>query len=252
MRLVSQALLCGVVVVAFSATVHATVIGQHVGSAAPTTEGFSLQGVFGTGVDDGGTAAWQVDAVWGRYIQNLSAEQLTSMSTDGWTLQETVRMGNAGLNWDNENRMSGIGAMEVATDTFGDCVYSIGLGTDASGNPIVYQFNENHTPNAHSLLGTVTGTGYHTYTLSHATGAANANLYVDGTFMTTVTPTDGFGVARYLIGNTAGAYDGSPAVGAYFAGASLSTGFIVPEPTTLTLLMTGVVGMLAYAWKRRW
>ena len=258
MRRFLQVLLGAFVVVALSATVQATTIGQTSGETDPATEGFSLDGTAGTGVSDGGTAAWKMDAAWGRYGTPISSAQATDMSTNGWVAQETVRMGVAGLDpsvpkpGTTNDWLVGLGMMEVSPTDSGPGTYSLGLGTDASGNPTVWQWDENYTASATltQIGGTVTGTGYHTYKLVQQPGAATAELYVDSAPFAAITPTAGFGAARYMIGNTASSFYTNP-VGVYLAAASLSTGVPTPEPSALVLLATGLLGLLAYAWRKR-
>jgi hypothetical protein len=257
MRLFLQAILGLFVAVALTGVVQATVIGQHVGSTDPTTEGFSLDGTAGTGVDDSGTAAWKEDTTWGRYGKSISSGQASDMATNGWVAQQTVRMGVAGLD-PNSNRpgtaskwLVGLGLMEVSPTDSGPGTYSLCLGTDTSGNPTVWQWDENYTASATlTQIGTVTGTGYHTYKLVQQPGVGTANLYVDNSLMAAITPVAGFGAARYMIGNTASSAYTDP-VGVYIAGASLSTGIPTPEPCAFVLICTGMLGLLAYAWRRR-
>ena len=250
MRRLFQVLLVGLFVVAMCATVQAATIGQHVGSTDPTTEGFNqdANGIAPVGVNDGGTQAWLIDSLWCRNSIFPSAAQLTDMSTNGWVAQQKVRMGVANLD-PNNTAYLGMATMEVAPSLAGTDAYSVCLGTDASGNPTVWQFDELVGGPSLVSLGTVTGTGYHTYQLVHAPGAATATLSVDGSYMATLNPTPGFGLERYMIGNTASQALPGTAVGVYLAGASLTTP--VPEPTTLALLTIGLFGLLAYAWRKR-
>ena len=230
------------------ATVQAATIAQHVGSTDPTTENFVLGGTAGVGVNDGGTPAWQMDAAWGRYINTPSAAQFTDMATNGWVAQQTVRMGVAGLDPSaGAQPLAGLATMDIAQSTAGNDAYILCLGTDPSGNPTVWQLDYTFPSPWYTQIGTVTGTGYHTYKLVQASGAASANLYVDGSFMTAVSPTGGYGVARYMIGNTGAASDPT-VVGVYLSGASLAT---IPEPSSIALLTIGLFGLLAYAWRKR-
>ena len=144
MRRFLQVLLGVLVVVALSATVQATTIGQTSGATDPATEGFTLDGTAGTGVSDGGTAAWKMDAAWGRYKMAISSAQATDMSTNGWVAQETVRMGVAGMDpsasgvnsgYPIDDALVGLGTMEVSPTASGSGIYSVCLGTNASDNP---------------------------------------------------------------------------------------------------------------------
>ena len=247
MRRLFQVLLVGLFVVAMCATVQAATIAQHVGSTDPTTEGFTLTGTAGVGVNDGGTQALHIDQAWGRYDMLPSPAQEADMATNGWVVEQTVRMGVAGLDVGADSNLVGLSAMEVAPSAAGTDAYLLCLGTDGSGNPTVWQYDYTFPSPWYWQIGTVSGTGYHNYELVQTAGAATANLYVDGSLMAALNPTGAFGVTRYLIGNTgSSAYTAS--MGVYLAGASLST---IPEPSTLALLMIGLFGLLAYAWRKR-
>ena len=245
-----QVVMAGMFLMAMAAMVQAGTIAQHVGSTDPTTEGFTLEGTAGTDVDDGGTAAWEMQSAWGRYKTDISGADAADMSANGWVAEQTVRMDVAGLDPSAPGELVGLGVIEVAPATTGDVAFSVCLGTDASGNPTVWQLNEWGTPLPwYWQVGTVTGTGYHNYKLVQMAGETTADLYVDGSLMATLDPTPGFGVARYMVGNSAPSSFTDP-MGVFLAGASLSTPGVVPEPSAVVLLVTGLIGLLAYAWKK--
>ena len=96
-------------------------------------------------------------------------------------------------------------------------------------------------------------------------GAADVDTYVDFTFSGTTTEltslidgwwTDNAGlVIRPLftgVGTTAVVWDSSEcAVAAYAPQLLVSGTNIVPEPSAIVLLISGLVGLLAYAWRKR-
>lgn len=248
MRRLLRACACGLVIAALSASARADLIAQHVGAADPQTEGFSLDtngGACGTVSNDlgSGTDAWNLSGSWDgatgwvrqNYFVNLSAGQLSKMNEEGWQAQMVVRNKMA------PSALSGGIAMRVSTSA---TAWDICVGSDSVGNPTL-----SYTDSARVLtsvsLGQL-GSAYHTYALSGAPGAIAATLWVDGVSygqFDGYVPYAGDGdVFRFGCNDSRASYD---------ANYSLVSFNTVPEPATLTLLATGLLGLIAYAWRKR-
>jgi hypothetical protein len=96
-----------------------------------------------------------------------------------------------------------------------------------------------------ALLTTAIGAGYHLLGITLAPNATAAHVWVDG-------------IDRGIIALTANAYygrvifgDGSGDSGAVANWDYVNVNYLVPEPSAIVSLFTGVVAMLYYAWRKR-
>jgi len=249
MRISIWMVLVGLGVVISSAAVQADVILQHSGKTNPTTEGFSLHGGGGSGVTDTSVSpsvdAWNITGGMNRYVADLSADADTL--ANGFVASMKVR---DALTPDSATDF-GI-YFEVSLQPTGQGSKSITLlvGSDSSGNPVLYQSTPAGSTTSQITLSGITGSGYHDYQLlfDASVSTTYAKLYVDGTYQADITPTDNnseWGVtSRFVWGSS----DGAAVADAYWASASLST---IPEPSSMLLFVTGCFGLLAYAWRKR-
>ena len=240
-------------IVGLQSPVQADVIAQHSGVANPTTEGFGLShttyfqtladpdwnGVNNTS-SNGEDAWWTHDGngygAQGFYYRNLTGTDLSNISTNGWRAQMRVLDNDAS----DDGTDVGIGLnMYTATKDF-----EIYVGTDASNNPLVYQWL---APGNVTLIATTTlGFGYHTYSMVAGPGdPATANVLVDGNTVATITGVAFSGTPQFSFGS----YSPTAHFNADYSQVSLST--VVPEPSALVLLAVGFVSLLAYAWRKR-
>ena len=250
MRRLSQALTCGLLVVALSAAVQAEIIAQHVGKTDPLTEGFTNGG--GSGITDTAVSpsvdAWNITGgAFRRFSYALTTEQVDTMTTDGWVASMTVR----DVLTPDDALDYGI-YFEVTTKTGATPAwrtYVLMLGSDASGNPVLYQKHGIYgaNPSTPITLNGISGAGYHTYSIVYDPGGSTeyAQLFVDDLYQTNlVGSTSNTGSSRFLWGCS----DAGAVADANWSSVKLST---IPEPGSLLLLTTGVVGLLAYTWRKR-
>ena len=169
------------------------------------------------------------------YLKTLSSDNLSAMSSEGWTAQVTV----AGLT-QNIDENTWASAFEVDTATH---KWVLGFGTDNSYYPLLAE-RTGSTWTDIPLPGTV-GPGFHTYAMTAAAGSNLVTVSVDGTpFLTGWSGTTGTYTGQMWFGNGT---ETAPTATYAYSGVSLT----VPEPATITLLVTGMIGLLAYAWRKR-
>lgn len=188
-RLAALAVACTMVPTVASATI----LGQHLGAADPTSEGFALVNTFasvatgpvindlGSGldawaVDDNGTALG--DAGW--YAHALSPGQVAGAAAFGWRLSTRLRIVDAP---DPAPSAPGIGfdASPFVAYRDGTTSFQIHFGAEADGDPLVHVA----TAFAPSPAGTVFtlqggGSGYHLYELVYSP-LGGLDLFIDGT-----------------------------------------------------------------------
>jgi hypothetical protein len=240
-------LVCGVTaIVGFAGLAQADVIVQHVGALDPTGEGFTLKDPTSTFLKAAdhylGEDSWWTansggpdnDPARGYYQHDFITADLDSMSSSGW--RGDVRIVNNRVSDDGTDYGVGF-SVDTATRR-----YEFYLGTDASSNPLLYQYGSSGM----QQIATVTGSGYHTYSFVVPSGSgATADFRVDDISVGTVTGVEGtYSTPRLWFGSAANTAHFS----VNYALASVST---IPEPSSLALLSISVLSFLAYAWRRR-
>jgi hypothetical protein len=255
-RLLQVAVVGCIVAVASAVRADLASYANHSGSTDPLTEGFAQDGTGASAVLDAevspSVAAWNVPGGWDRYKKDLSSVA-ENMMTNGFVANYTVR--NKKLN--DYAQDAGV-YFELALNTSAapsvSKTIALCVGSDASGNPTLWReadaYNGGRAYQITELPGNL-GSGYHTYSVKwdpHAS-AINASVYCDGSFVTHVAWADndsGLG-SRNVWGVSTSLAD----VGDANWSAVSITALPVPEPSTIALLVTGVFGLIAYAWRKR-
>lgn len=255
MRRSMQVLLVGLFVAAMAEMVQADIIVQHVGSNDPRSEGFTRDlGTAGNAVDDNGTAAWEISAGKTRYISSLSSATVAALQSSTWEVSGTLRNGTIPYSLDQ------CGIYMELTYGSGTAAKTYGVTIGSRVNP-----NETIEVQAGSLTDIYTGAyspvmyvgafgaGYHQYRIVRDDlTTENVKFYVDDILQGTFAPATGSGTIsdlnRFVWG--ASAFQESWNADARWSGASLTIGS-VPEPSTIALMTTGMLGLLAYAWRKR-
>lgn len=217
-------------------------IVSHSGQTDPTTEGWTSTGALnGNAINDGGVDAWQMNDTSGSdsvsYERLLTAPELSDVAAKGWSLDANYKV------------------EYTSHDTGIDFEYggAVGSGFSYLFSPGLSGGDQSFVLNGTSSLGgsgsryTLTGSGlsFQHYKIVYDPLAAAASIYVND--------------ALAVTGWTPGVYN-DPGLSIWTG--SWKTGDIriaslafssteIPEPGTLMLLTTGLLGLLAYAWRKR-
>ena len=171
------------------------------------------------------------------YTRTLTTGEESAMSTLGWTVQANVYMlGSypiAGNGW----------RCYLEADTASHAYY-LSIQLDANRIPQLYEYSGGwvQIPTASLNL----DTGFHTYSMTAAAGLPDlVSVAVDGTTVLTGWTSTSASSSVLSFGSGSGL---APVAELHFAQVSLST---IPEPSTVVLLLTAGVVLLAYAWRKR-
>jgi hypothetical protein len=218
-----------------AATSYGDLIAMHSGATDPETE-LGLDRLSGTGVgtavygDLGTTDAWSVNDADTMIGHTFSAPELTAIDANGYSLSANVRFTAA-------NSTIGQNTLYVrAADGGQDKRFVVWFTTDGDMIPTVRVHpQQTRTYNVGSA-------GYHEYKLL-VDASGIGDLYVDGVErIANISPDPDDG-------NKMAGFTGSSANWNSF---SLDVeGIVAPEPNSLALLVVGLIGLLAYAWRKR-
>ena len=221
---------------------HATIICAHSGQTDPTTEGFTVDAA-GTGTPtigpgNDGEDYWGIAVTDGRYNYNygLTAAQLADPG--GWHASARVKALKAVANMDQAF------FVRDYIDTYAMLLH----GGPGVANPGVYMCDSNWQLG--NLISSIDPTlAYHTYAIWYDPSITGVRYFVDGVEKATQTSAEAphaWDQRKFVWGDNATDGDSS----GHWAMARFETGQI-PEPSTLVLFATGLVGLLAYAWRKR-
>lgn len=194
-------------------------------------------GPVGTGINDGGTLAWDVsrstvgagEEFW---TQTPLAADVATGNVEGWKLSTRLRLPSTGL-------AASTGAMLAYAD--GSKQWEINFGTDADGDPIV-KLVDGATNPSFTLEGAGNG-GYHDYVLAYSPLAGTADLYVDNVLRISGFNAYSVGFTRLLFGDAAMSSTDQDA-------RYNSVLLVLPEPSSSSLLLVGAI-LLVRRWSSR-
>lgn len=215
----------------------------------PTESGitpWTSTGGSGTGVDDGGTPAWLVtDGVDNGWTLNATSADVALSESNGYTLTARFRVS------------SGDSSAYVHQVIFNDTVNFLSGGFQMRPDP------NSHDGDAGDVLVNVNGNeyinvggenAYSTYKLVCSPAAGTMDFYVDSSLIFSDVP---------LVDNSTW-WGGSPPpsyvmwgdnTGSSNRGGNICYNSVewttIPEPGALAIMVTGMLGLLAYAWRRR-
>lgn len=223
----------------------AGVICTHSGNTDPLSEGFTLatEGAgftMGPGPD---SSSWRVQnpgspAEYNNVKYDHSTSAADWSDPTGWTATMTAKLN------------SGPGAMSAMflAGTWSDGNWIIGLN-DGTGGFTEGIYNNWGPPWVKDLVYAMDVTdAYHTYQILYDPATTGqAAVYVDGSPVGTIKPHSP-GSGQKLFRFITSEYPGD----VQYSFAQLETGqHVIPEPGTLALLATGLMGLALYAWRRR-
>jgi hypothetical protein len=235
---------------------------MHAGSTDPTTEGFTVATFGGSSTsgpltNDQGLPAWFVagasqSSQYAYVAPGLTASEQTEIASQGFTLTLVARVLQNGLA--PPYTTSDPAIIGGAYVFYAGVRWEIELGLNSQGDtvaalPNTVSSGPGGSVESNGASYTLTGSGspYHTYQLFYDPSTKVADLSVDGV----VRLTD-------YTGNTSFPRDSALVWGAWSGGqgnfnlVQVQTGLAsVPEPTSLTLLITGFGVAIGYARSRR-
>lgn len=152
---------------------------------------------------------------------------------------------NGAIEWDISGVTSAITAAHVELydinyTHYGDFQQSASLLSPAGISDLTWNKQANYTKTALESLGSLTTTGNSTWIAT--AGASTSDLATLNTLRT------GSGKVTMLLTASAGERDWGDGYHGFAARLVVDT---VPEPASITLLAAAVIGLLAYAWKKR-
>ena len=231
---------------------QATIIAEHTGSNDPLMEGFTKYGSGAAAADAGPPASWNIaqsatGQAW--YGHTVTAADFSDPS--GWTWTCIMKLDSDCSNISTAETLISNGDFRIDITSLsgapasapGMWVWSVGGSNDGW----VARFG---TVDPRAAFYT-----YQIYMDPHGAGTADDvfEMYLDGSDVGSFTRADVSAYATPLFKFGDGTADwASGGAAQRYALERLETGkHIIPEPSTLALLATGLIGLLCYAWRKR-
>lgn len=259
-RPVARGLLVAVVVMAFACTANADVIYSAMATDPdPTTQGWTPNGTVGSSSVGAGEETiasntydyWRVadPADGGLYYTAVLGADVNNVN--GWTATAVLRVSGS-VNSPEYPVTLGVDD----TVTFWNLTFYNGSGFSGEGP---YRMCYPYTPIVTAMD---VDSDYHIYQMSFNPATSQIGVYVDGSWKATFdrdqisggfmsNPTILFGSASTANYGTANWTHVAFETGHHVYSDITQFSSQVPEPSTVTLLAMGAIGLLAYAWRKR-
>lgn len=219
---------------------------QYTGSGGATTAGPVVNDL-GSGLD-----AWAIDDnstgfdTGLYYYENLTGAQVTEGNTAGWRLSVRVRVVNTPDGFASVAAPGSLFSAVSAMYRDGSRDWYLGMGSDASGNPLVRlpDGSQCGPTTAGCAIGAL-GSGYHFYELVYDPGVLSATFLIDGVVRKSgIVGVSLATTARVLFGATTSPDAGQ---GNYnLVRFATSQAAIVPVPAAQLLLASALGGLAAF------
>lgn len=234
------------VLLAMASFAHANVVVKHTGSADPTTESPAWvvggSGTFGPGGTDT-KAYWDITTTTGGDSAGGNAYYWAALSSGdvsgNWLAEATVKAPTlTSGNW---------GPSDAYLNVYvGSSWYFIGLSDTG-----LYQSPSTGGYTSQLYAFTPDTSTYYTLSMKKPGAGTSVDVYLDGSLKATITPRAGVDYGNYLYWGDGGSNSGMAGRSHWNSVVFDTNGTPTPEPGTIALLVSGLIGLLCYAWRKR-
>jgi len=246
-------------------TAQASIVLSHTGDNNPSDEGWiransGYPNAVGMAVDDGGTPAWWIKdgttstGTWFYKGESaLTPQNLADIGSYGFSMRATLKVDDFTPTYDETQGLTP--GIQIAFEDL-RLWHLFSLGSNDDGNT-TWKFSGGSTAGSGTgglagptLTGVISGSGYNDYELLYDAPSDSIDVLINGSEVVTDyvshTKTGFAGILKDRI------YWGSmdtPGVGAgYWTSVQFEA---IPEPSSVVLLLLGLIGLTGFGWRRR-
>jgi len=238
-------------------TAQASIVLSHTGDNNPSDEGWirsnkGYPNAIGMAVDDSGTPAWWIEdhttgtGTWFYKGEGaLTPQNLADIGSYGFSMRATLKVDDFTPTYDETQGLTP--GIQLAFEDL-RLWHLFSLGSNGNGDTTFRFVGGN--PAGPTITGVISGSGYNDYELLYDAPSDSLDVLVNGVEVvsdyTAHTTTSFAGILGDRI------YWGSmdtPGVGAgYWTSVQFEA---IPEPSSVVLLLLGLIGLTGFGWRRR-